>query len=464
MPLRHIPCPLTLLLLLLLGLCAEGRVPQTSPGGATRKEPPVHPTIKSELAVAQVPADFPVGFCLLTAGDYQYVAYYDVQHHMTVASRRLSEQAWQYTRLPSVVGVDSHNYVTMAVDAAGYLHVSGNMHCVPLIYFRSARPWDATSLQAVPAMTGQDEARCTYPCFLRGPNDAFLFHYRIGGSGNGEEIYNVYDLATQRWSRLLDTPLTDGGGRMNAYMDGPVLGPDGAFHLCWVWRDDPDCDTNHDLSYARSRDLVHWESAAGTPVTLPLTITTPGLIVDPIPVKGGIVNGCQRLGFDAAGRVMITYHKFDAGGNTQAYAARWEQGQWQLRQLSEWAYRWYFSGRGTIAPEITLGRIARAGDGLLALDYRHKQYGAGVFFLDAETLAPRGVGKAPARYPASLIAPSATFPGMQVKWTSDSGRSPEPGTRFVLRWETLPANNDKPRTGEVPEPSRLVVYQVRERR
>jgi len=57
---------------------------------------------------------------------------------------------------------------------------------------------------------------------------------------------------------------------MNAYCSRPALGPDGRFHMTWVWRDTPDCATNHDLSYARSADLVHWETGGGEPLKLPL--------------------------------------------------------------------------------------------------------------------------------------------------------------------------------------------------
>ncbi len=417
--------------------------------------------VDAVMPIDTVPADFPVGFCLLTAGECQFVAYFDAAHQMTVASRRLTEQVWRYTKLPTYVGVDSHNYVTIAVDDAGYLHVSGNMHAVPLIYFRGTRPWDAGSLTAVDGMVGRDELRCTYPTFMRGPQGELIFHYRAGGSGDGDEIYNVYDAATRRWTRLLEVPLTDGQGLMNAYMNGPVLGPDGYYHLCWVWRDTPDCATNHDLSYARSRDLRHWETRGGAAVALPLSLKTAGVIVDPIPAGGGIINGCQQMGFDADGQVVITYHKFDAKRNTQAYAARFEAGRWQIRQLSDWAYRWEFRGTGSMKTEISLSKPVAAGVGKLALPYRHITHGEGRMLFDARTLAPLGTEPMPPGYPAHLTAPVSPFPEMRVRWAGDSGTTPEPGVRYVLRWEALPPNNDKPRTGKQPEPSRLVLYRLR---
>jgi hypothetical protein len=104
------------------------------------------------------------------------------------------------------------------------------------------------------------------------------------GSGSGNEIYDVYDTASSRWSHLLAVPLVDGEGQRNAYFVGPTLGPDGLFHLAWVWRDTPDAETNHDLSYARSRDLVHWEKSDGAPLKLPITLAN-AEIVDPMPVE-----------------------------------------------------------------------------------------------------------------------------------------------------------------------------------
>ena len=277
--------------------------------------------VTETLTIDTVPSWFPVGFCLLTHEGRQYVAYYNADHQMTVAARDLDSKVWQKVVLPSKIGWDSHNYVTMAVDEHGNIHLSGNMHCVQLVYFRTTKAGDISSFRQL-KMTGVDEKRCTYPRFLTGADGELLFTYRSGGSGNGSNIYNKYDTGTQRWSRFLDTPLFDGEGERNAYPHGPVQGPDGHFHVVWVWRDTPDCATNNNLSYARSRDLKHWETAAGEPVKLPLTLGQKELCVDPIPSHGGIINGCERLVFDRKNRPMISYHKADEAGHMQIYVTR----------------------------------------------------------------------------------------------------------------------------------------------
>ncbi len=147
--------------------------------------------VEASLDVAEVPSGFPVGFCLLTEGDRQYVAYYDKQRRMTVASRSLDSNQWQYQVLPSRVGWDSHNYITMAVDRDRQLHVSGNMHNVSLIYYRTERPGAIDTLQPL-AMTGERESRACYPRFLTDDQgEKFPPKIKIFRNFRGITKYNV---------------------------------------------------------------------------------------------------------------------------------------------------------------------------------------------------------------------------------------------------------------------------------
>lgn len=418
------------------------------------------PVIEESLEVEKVWSGHPVGFCLLTEGQRQYVAFYDAHRQMTVAARRLDEDEWDYVRLPSKLGWDSHNYIVMAVDDAGLLHLSGNMHGRPLVYFRTERPHDIHTFRPIPEMVGRGEKRCTYPKFFRGPNQELLFTYRDGGSGNGVQIYNRYDSTTQTWRRLLDTPLIDGEGRMNAYLDAIRQDPQGMFHLCWVWRDTPDCATNHDVGYARSLDLVHWEKSDGTPLKLPITFAT-NEIVDPVPVRGGLINGNARMGFDLQGRPVVSYIKYDDDGHTQAYNARIEDGAWRSRQVSDWEYRWEFSGNGSIGFEIAIGGVEQDDQGHLVQSFRHPKAGSGRWLLDPDTLTPQRRLPSVRRVPSSAGKKESNFPGIRVRWAEDSGSSGEDGIWYRLRWETLGPNRDRPREGPLPEPSTLRLLKVR---
>jgi hypothetical protein len=421
--------------------------------------PAAESVVRRVVDVAPVWSGHPVRFALLTSGARQFVAFFDADRQLTVAARTLDSTAWEFHRLPSRLGWDSHNYVTLAADRDGHLHLSGNMHCVPLIYFRTRQPWDASSFERVPAMVGRNEQRCTYPRFLTGAEDELIFTYRDGGSGNGDQFFNVYHVETGTWRRLLDEPLFTGEGQRNAYFHGPVRDAAGTFHLCWVWRDTPDCATNHNLSYARSRDLKHWETSDGRPLQLPISLGT-AEIVDPVPPGGGIINGNTVLGFDGRGRVVIGYHKFDAAGKTQLYNARREDAGWQIYPTSDWDYRWEFSGGGTIVFEIGFGPVTAAPDGSLTQTYRHAKHGSGRWRLDPDTL--RAVGPAPRErsWPAETSRLRSDWPGMGVRSAADLGRSDDPQVQYVLRWETLPSNRDRPRAESLPPPSMLQVHEI----
>ncbi|GAB4134494.1 MAG: hypothetical protein Kow0040_18260 [Thermogutta sp.] len=405
--------------------------------------------------VDRVWAGHPVGFFLLTAGQRQYVAYYDADRVMTVASRELSQEVWTRQKLDSKVGWDSHNGIVMARDTDGRLHLAGNVHVQPLVYFRTAEPDDITTFQAIHRMVGRDEQRCTYPRFISRPDGTLIFFYRDGASGRGRQFFNVYEAASQTWRRLFDEPMWDGGEEKSAYPSGPILGPDGWWHVCWMWRDTPDCATNHTLCYARSPDLEHWETVSGRAIALPITPDSPDVIVDGTPVGGGMINMGHHVGFDHERRPILSYHRYDDAGRSQIFAARWEAGAWKIRALSDWDYRWEFSGGGSIGGEISAGPIRPDGPGLLQQEFHHSRYGSGMWLLDEETLAVREVRRITSGLPDALRKVESSFPGMQVRIASDAGSAPR--GRYILRWETLPPNRDRPRDPPYPPPSRLEV-------
>jgi hypothetical protein len=419
------------------------------------------PTVVQTIDVTDVWSGHPVFFSLVTQGNQQFAAFYDANRQMTVATRNLASTTWSFARLPTTLGWDSHNYVTMTLDSGGFLHVSGNMHAVPLIYFRSGSALDITTFAQVPAMIGANEASCTYPQFFQGPTGGLVFAYRDGSSGNGNYIFNTYDVANRAWSRLINTPLLDGQGLYSAYPVGPILGPDGFYHLVWVWRDTPDASTNHDLSYAKSPDLVHWQSVSGRALTIPITLAT-GDVVDPVPAGGGIINNNTKIGFDAQNQPIIAYHKFDAAGNTQLYNARFENGRWTPHQASQWTYRWAFGGQGTLVFQIEVEEAKLQRNGDLTQTWYHVQYGGwGAFRLDPTTLAQTAIIDPPLPYPKALDQPESPTPGMVVRWAADSGHGPDPNVLYLLRWETLESNQDQPRA-VIPPPTRLRLYAVRQ--
>lgn len=427
-------------------------------------------SIVQTIKIDKVWAGHPVGFCLVTQGNRQYIAYYNSNRNMVVGQRNLDEPEFQLHTLPetsrathggtsTLLGWDSHNSVTLGIDKEGYIHLSGNMHVHPITYFRSTLPNDITTLEQVMEMVGTDEDRCTYPKFMNDRNGELLFHYRDGGSGNGNEIYNIYNPRTKTWNRLLDTSLTDGQGLMNAYQSQPKLMNDNWYHVYWVWRDTPDCSTNHDLSYMKSPDLKNWFNAFDEPVNLPATLDDKSLVVDPIPVEGGIINLAARLILDEENNPVFVYHKFDPQGNTQFYIAQINREEWVYKPITEWDYRWFFSGNGSINSEILLKGFKKREDGNYEVDYWHVKYGFGTILL-SEKFDPIGKVLKPEPF-GEIMKPEGDFPGLQVRTSGDIGNSGIKNMRYLLKWETLERNRDRPRPEPWPEPSQLYLYKLK---
>jgi hypothetical protein len=434
--------------------------------GDSYEFPSTDDVVLDESAIGRTWAGMSVTQQVLTRGDDQYVAFYNVNRDMVVAHRSLSDPAavWTQKVLATRLGWDSHNYVTMGLDRDGQLHVSGNMHNVPLIYFRTDVAGDVTSLKRVPNMVSAGtENSVTYPEFVNRNDGSLVFSHRNGGSGDGVTYFNVYDENTHTWRRLLDVPLFDGsgtasnpGGTWNAYFEGPTLGPDGLFHMLWVWRDTPDAATNSILTYARSENLVDWFDSAGNPLDTPFKYGD-GDIVDPVPNGGGLLNGNAKIGFDAGGAPLITYHKYDETGASQVYAARADgTGAWDVQQISDWDGRWQFGGIGSLSFDVQMRGAQVLDNGDVRVDFLCSNEEQSIV-IDND-LRPLAQVPTPS-LPNEVTGVRGTYPGLQVKFTEDLAGPQAPGT-YYLRWETLPHNGDLARTSWPTEGGEISVVLV----
>ncbi len=427
-------------------------------------------SIEATIEIDSVWSGHPVDFCLYTRENRQYIAYYNANRDMVVGQRNLDDKNFELyvmertsretsSGTSTVLEWDSHNNVTIGIDNKGFIHLAGNMHGHPITYFKSTKANDIFSLVQKMELVGTNEKNCTYPHFMLTREGKLLFHYRDGVSGNGNEIYNIYSSEDETWSRMLDVPLTDGQKLMNAYQTQPNVMEDGWYHVYWVWRDTPDCETNHDLSYMKSPDLKNWYNAFGEKFELPATLDKRRLIVDPIPVKGGIINLSAKLCLDEYNKPIFAYHKYDTVGNLQLYTAQIYNDKWIYKQVTNWDYRWEFLGPGTINFEFNLKDFYKRDDGNYEIDYWHIKYGNGTILLNNKF---ESIGKVlkpePFRFDLEV---EGSFPGLLVQVTNDIGNKNDENIRYVLKWETLGENRDKPRLKPWPKPSRLILYKLR---
>lgn len=319
----------------------------------------------TKIPVAKGLASHPVngGRCLISDGEHQYLAFYDAQHQMTVAQRKLGGTNWRFTKLPEKVGWDTHNKILMFLDRDGFIHVTGNMHCASLKYYRSRKPHDIQTFDAIHKWSGKNENRVTYPSLLILRDGSLHMMYRHGGSGNGKRILVHYNEKDQTWTGTGEAFISgmDHKPTCNAYPFG-VIKEDakGVLHIAWCWRETPDVETNHDICYAKSLDGGHtWMRWDGTKYELPIRPEN-AEVADDIAQRSGLMNG-GSLAIDKDGNPYIGYTRFDENGFNQMYVATPQNGQWKIVQVSNLNKKFWFEGRGTIPESPSIPRVSWSG-------------------------------------------------------------------------------------------------------
>jgi hypothetical protein len=407
-------------------------------------------TILDKLDIARVWAGHPVDFDIETKNTFQCVAYYDTLRRMTVASRSTASQTWTYTVLPTTTGWDSHDYIEMAIDDSGYVHISGNMHNVALIYFRSRQPWSIAAFDR-PGMVGTIETSITYPVFIKGSDGRLYFQYRDGGSGSGTTIWNGYNPQTKKWTRITTAGLFNGEGEVNAYPTNPVLGPDGNFHIIWMWRDTPVANTNHHLSHIKSSDMVTWKTMAGQDLTLPITRSTAGVVADPVTTGNGLINMDFWISWDSLERAVLTYHRYDGNNISQLWNTRRENNAWKIYQTSSWtSFKWNLDLQGSLGHDIAATPLEIDAKGRLLQYYVYRDKIKRQWVLDESTLKPLfdSVWQPPAGQ-EEIYRIESTFDSMIVNLKKQDN--------YWIKWETMPINQDVARTS-YPSGSALRLY------
>lgn len=416
---------------------------------------------------------------LMTTDSHQYLAYYDATRRLTLAWRSLAEDTWNHRHFPVVTtwATRGHALIGLAVDADGIIHLVPYRRSLSeapqepphIIYYRSTAPHDPESMERA-YMVSPDEPAPHYPRFHVASDGGLFFECRIGSSGAGDQKWYRHDSVSGLWESM--GVLLDGRGRMNAYARLRQSG-DGRWHYLWMWRNSPEADSNHSLSYIYSDDLVTWRSACGTELDPPVNIDEKRVLIDPAPPGGGLINPVQNLGFDSRDRAIATYHAYAPCGRSAIFNARFEDGRWRRVEAKIWKFRWDFGGRGAIDVPLGAGPVIAAGGGRLLQKVWSRDGGEEFLVLDEGTLESRGATRHPdalamlddPSWKRRFSAPEIDFPHrpMQVHWRDDAGNPPGPGVRYVIRWETGPVNlGDRPVPKPWPEPAPLRVFQVRE--
>lgn len=422
-------------------LTALGLAPRV--WGVETNHPPCKP-IPENVSLDQVWGGTRVNFDSIETDKAIYVGYFDKDRWLSIIKFNTCTGEINKSRLPSrFTGWDAHNSIAMELDKNGRIHIAGNMHASPLIYGRMAIEDNIESIH-LQSMTGIDEDNVTYPKFFFFPDGSLGFSYRSGVSGDGREIINR--LSGIKWQRWLDRPLfssTPDTTSVNAYHTGFQLGPDGYFHIAWVWRENTNIESNFHINYAKSKDLKNWKNSRGEPLTLPITPAN-AETVDNISQNSGLINNI-KLGFNGNGRPTISYIKFDDHGFSQLFHAYQADLGWKIIQSTNWTYRWDPRGGGTIPSEIGFSGVLLQNGQLLEAVTQSKT-GNTTFVYNPKTLLTisEKKGNLLTKNAKKIIRNIPQGAILNIRKTRKSGKSHF--NEFSISWLSHPANNrDKPR-------------------
>ncbi len=301
-----------------------------------------------------------------TKTGYQFAAYYDPAGDIMIGRRLVGSPSWQVfaSGITDPTISDDHDVISIAVDSAGYMHVSWGMHNISLNYAISNQVVNGPSLTSLsftiqtatnaPTLfpdSGATTNEVTYPQFYSIPNSSnLLFAYRNGGagggSGNGNEYIDIYNPSTKTWTNnfMINGELTS----VNAYLNRMVFDSNGNLLSTWTWRATPSWQTNSNIMYAQSPDDgVTWYQQGGTTqYALPIIQSgTPAAsvaqVVENIPQNSSFINQSsmtvdQNNNPIVASYMAPGYNTVTSSGNPNLQYMVWYyyNGQWNSSQVT----------------------------------------------------------------------------------------------------------------------------------
>lgn len=311
---------------------------------------------------------------VVSSSNYQFVAYYDSTTHVSIARRKHGSKKWEVHQTQYTGNVhDAHNVISIMVDGDGFLHVAWDHHNNALRYCKSLEPEGLKLDRKIP-MIGKDEHVVSYPEFYAMANGGLLFAYRDGGSGNGNLVLNTYDVKAKKWNRL-QTNLIDGERKRNAYWQ-MFVDHFGTIHVSWVWRENPNVKSNHDMCYARSIDGgITWIKSNQKAYQLPITAAT-AEIVKAIPQGSNLINQTSMTTDKDGNPFIATYYKGEEDSCTQFHIIYQQKGKWLSSAATQRTLDFELGGVGSRSipisrPQLTV--LKKGKKQYLALIYRDEE-------------------------------------------------------------------------------------------
>ncbi len=178
----------------------------------------------------------------------------------------------------------------------------------------------------------------------------------------GPEIENsalensgMFNLPAQETPGCMHSLLAAGKELRSAYPTGfQQAQNDEWIYDAWVWRENPNVNSNHSVSIIKTKDLKNWYNLCGELLTLPITVKSP-VVIDQTVMHGGLLNRLY-LGFDNNKYPIVSYQKYEKPESedlkkeapTQVYDAQFNGKEFIINQMTNWKSRDALEGGGSL--------------------------------------------------------------------------------------------------------------------
>ena len=274
---------------------------------------------------------------LITFGDFQFATWYQRrfgQEHVMLGRRSLTTLGSSWEILDTGLDLnngdandddkanfmtqtqpwDSHCAINLGISGDGRIHLAYDHHSNPLNYLPSVvgaatGDWTTSDVYGVadPRTVLRDSFRpsdptlvaVTYPRFAADSETGdMVATYRQGQSGAGDLFIVTYDSLSGQWSTAREfitgndgafyndfaiTGITRDSFARNPYLNDINVGPGGALHATFTWRETANGTANHALNYITSNDNgLTWLNDSGDLVAgigASVSITSPGITI-----------------------------------------------------------------------------------------------------------------------------------------------------------------------------------------
>jgi hypothetical protein len=319
---------------------------------------------------------------LISYNGYQYTCFWDVDYHLVISRRKLSDNQVQNIVFPDKCSnpSDGHRYTVIGISPGdGRLHISYDHHNNPHHYRFSDANWitnppdkiSVTQFSPIEYQANKDlESKLTYPQYFNDKSGNLFFVYRNGRAGNGEEHLNKYNSTAGKWEHV--GIITSGKGTYTgdinlgnsisrySYANGWIFDSNDRLHFAWTWREPGDERSNHDVCYAYSDDYgVTWKDNSGNQIANlqkndPIDITDTGAVVVSVPQLYWMINS-GTMAVDANNQPHIfTYKSVNysterSGRNVhQIHYWRTKSGKWDSKWITDTTTTSLYGNRGLI--------------------------------------------------------------------------------------------------------------------